>query len=177
MPTQIWCDILSCLPCLLLCSYLIRSIFKYDAISCPRCLAYFDPIVPDSDRTVPAPRDSPYIYIYIYSWRVLKSPFNNISISSQLILQIDCHNLKSTANNLISTAINLKSTAEISNRLPISIYIYIHIINFPQRFQDTSEQLLGLQKIARRNTSYCCYFKLLICLNFVQDPGTHGHIS
>ena len=36
---QIWCDILSWLPCLRLCLFLIKPMFKYDAISCPRCFA------------------------------------------------------------------------------------------------------------------------------------------
>ena len=37
--TQIWCNILSWLPCLLSCLFLIESLLKYDAISCPRCFA------------------------------------------------------------------------------------------------------------------------------------------
>jgi hypothetical protein len=39
IPIQIWCNVLSWLPCLLLCSFLIEFLFKYDAISSPGCLA------------------------------------------------------------------------------------------------------------------------------------------
>ena len=36
---NMYCNILSWLPCLLLCSFRLESLFKYDAISCPRCFA------------------------------------------------------------------------------------------------------------------------------------------
>ena len=39
IPFQIWCNILPLLPCILLWSFLIESLFKYDAISSLGCLA------------------------------------------------------------------------------------------------------------------------------------------
>ena len=39
IPAQIWCNMPSWLPCILLWSFLIESLFKYDAISSLGCLA------------------------------------------------------------------------------------------------------------------------------------------